>query len=93
MTTNSDARGSKDEQETIYPFSERLVIFITLMVCAGITGILAGLITVIVTVVVLLGGLWLAYTYLPLNVFYIIIAVLIADITLGVVLRIFRPRK
>lgn len=93
MTTNSDARGSKDEQETIYSFSERLVIFITLMVFAGITGILAGLITVIVTVVVLLGGLWLAYTYLPLNVFYIIIAVLIADITLGVVLRIFRPRK
>ncbi len=50
-------------------------------------------ITVVVTILVLLGGLWLAYTYLPMSVFYIILAVLVVDMVLGIALRAFLSRR
>jgi hypothetical protein len=48
---------------------------------------------VIVTVLVILGGLYLAYVYLPLNIFYIILAVLVADIALGILFRAVFSRR
>ncbi|NIS83400.1 MAG: hypothetical protein GTO14_25115, partial [Anaerolineales bacterium] len=62
-------------------------------VTAGITGVLTAGITVVVTILVLLGGLWLAYTYLPMSVFYIILAVLVVDMVLGIALRAFLSRR
>jgi len=92
MTTNTGSKSNRDRREFYYvPGS--WVSYITQAVTEGITGVLTIAITVVVTILVLLGGLWLAYVYLPENVFYIILAVLIADVALGIVLRAVLSRK
>ena len=63
------------------------VTIITQAVTEGITNIVAAAVTMVVTILVLLGGLWLAYIYLPVNILYIILAVFIIDIVVGIVLR------
>jgi hypothetical protein len=66
---------------------------ITYAISGAVTSAVAAVITAITIVVVLLGGLWLAYTYLPLSVFTIIAAVLAADILLGFAVRAYVKRK
>jgi hypothetical protein len=56
-------------------------------ITAGVTGVITGTITIIAAVMLFIGGLWLAYLYLPVNVFTIILVVIVADIALGVILR------
>ena len=93
MTTNYKARRPDDQREFTYNFSSRWVTHITQAIIVGVTSVLTSAITVVVTILLLLGGLWLAYVILPINVFYIILAVLIADIALGIVLRSVFSRR
>ncbi|MFQ5922679.1 MAG: hypothetical protein ACE5M4_07520 [Anaerolineales bacterium] len=93
MTTNNGTRKSNSSWEFGYNSTNRWVNYITHAVSGAITIVVAAVLTVITIVFVVLAGLWLAYTYLPLNVFTIIVAVLIADIVLGIVLRAFLKRK
>lgn len=87
MNTNfKTGKQGKDSQYTYY-IPGRWVTIITQAVTRGITNIVVATITLVVTILVLLGGLWLAYTYLPVNIFYIIFAVLIIDIAVGIILR------
>ncbi len=93
MTTNSEARKPEDPRGFTFHIPGRWVTQITQAVTTGITGVLTAAITVVVTILVLMGGLWLAYTLLPMNVFYIILAVLVVDIVLGIVLRAVLSRR
>ena len=87
MKTNF--KGSKKENQNEFTFfiPGQWVTYITRVITEGVTYILVTAITVLVTILVLIGGLWLAYVYLPVNIFHIILAVIIVDIALGVVLR------
>lgn len=67
--------------------------YITYAVSGAITRFVAAAITAVVIVLVLLGGLWLAYTYLAQHVFYIILAVAAVDMALGIVLRAILSRR
>jgi hypothetical protein len=93
MKTNSESRRQDEHWEFGNYGSRRWVTYITQAVAVGITRIVATAITVVVAILVIIGGLWLAYEYLPVNVFYIILAVLIADIALGIVLRSVFARR
>ena len=87
MNTNfKSGKQGKDTKYTFYIPGSWVTIIIQAVV-GGITNIMTAVITVIVTILVILGGLWLAYIYLPLNIFYIILAVLIIDIAVGIILR------
>jgi hypothetical protein len=87
MTTNSSNKANADRKVSTFNVSGRWMKYITQAVAAGITSVVSSTITAFMIILVLLGGLWLAYTYLPQNVFLIILAVLFADIMLGIVLR------
>lgn len=91
--TYIETRKRENQREYTYYFPDRWVTYVTQAVAEGITKIVAAAITVVVTILVILGGLWLAYVYLPLNIFYIILAVLIADIAIGIVLRVVFLRR
>lgn len=58
-----------------------------------ITYMVSGVIAVLVTIVVIVGGLWLAYVYLPLSIFQVILAVLLIDFLGGLALRYFFKRR
>ncbi len=82
-----------DRKHSYYFFHSLLATNLAQEIAGGITNIVATGVTMVVTFIVLLGGLWLAYTYLPENIFYIVLAVLIADAALGIILRVvFLPR-
>jgi len=49
--------------------------------------------TVVISILVILGGLILAYYYLPTTVFNIILVVLVADILIGISARIVHNRR
>lgn len=87
MTSNSESRNTQDQRKSVYFLYGRWVSLVAQSVSAAIAIAVAAAVTVVVTVLVLLGGLWIAYSYLPANIFYIILAVLIADIALGIILR------
>lgn len=93
MKTYIETRKRENQREYTNYFPDRWVTYVTQAVAEGITKIVAAAITVVVTILVILGGLWLAYVYLPLNIFYIILAVLIADIAIGIVLRVVFLRR
>lgn len=84
---------SRDQDEFVRFIPGRWAREVTLLVTAWITSVVSVAISAVVTIVVLLGGLWLAYVYLPINVFYILIAVLMVDIALGILLRYVFARK
>ncbi len=93
MTTNQGTEKPEDKWQFTYDIPKGWVSYITYAVSGAITSVVAVVITAIVIILVLLGGLWLAYTYLPAQVFYIILAVLVADVVLGFVLRKALSRK
>lgn len=76
-----------DRKHSYYLFSGLLATYIAKEIVGRITNVVAAAVTVVVTLLILLGGMWLAYLHLPGNIFYIILAVLIADIALGIILR------
>lgn len=86
--------GNARYERTIPPyFPDRWATFLTQVIAGWITIIVTAAITLVVIFLVLAGGLWLAYTYLPANIFAIILAVLIVDILLGIALRFFLSRR
>lgn len=88
MKNNFDTRKHGRERKINYIYlSSQWVAFIIQAIVGGITNIVVAAVTVVVTILVIVGGLWLAYIYLPPNTFYIILAVLIVDIALGIILR------
>lgn len=93
MTTNRTTPETKKARKYSYSFTDRWVSAFIYAMSGAITSALAAAITAITIVLVVLGGLWLAYTYLPLNVFILIAAVLAADILLGFAARIYVRRR
>jgi hypothetical protein len=93
MTNENGTQKPYSSWQFRYIGTDRWVNYITYAVSGAITSVVASTITAIAIVLVLLGGLWLAYTYLPSDVFFIISAVLAADIALGFVVRAFLKRR
>jgi hypothetical protein len=93
MKTYFQSRKPEKDRKYIYNFPGDWVTRITQAIAAGITNVVVAAITIFVTALVILGGLWLAYIYLPANIFYIILAVILADIALGIVLRAVFSRR
>lgn len=93
MTTNNSTREPNKARRVTYVFTDRWVNALTYAISGAVTYAVAAVITAITIVLVVLGGLWLAYTYLPLNVFILIAAVLVADILLGFAARIYMKRR
>lgn len=87
-TNNQEKHGG----HTVY-LPGSYVISLIWAVTVGTTGIVALLITVIVTLLVIISGLALAYIYLPASVFNLIAFVLAADILLGITLRALLRRR
>lgn len=86
---NNDAREMNGSKRVPYDGSVRWANYVANLV----TGSLTALITAITIVIVVLGGMWLAYTYLPFNVFLIIAVVIVADILLGIAVRAYLRRR
>jgi hypothetical protein len=93
MTTKFESRKTQNQRTSTYYFPGRWVTLIAQAVAIGITNVVSIAITVMVIFLLLFGSLWLAYTYLPTSIFYIILAVLIADIALGIVMRSVLSRR
>jgi hypothetical protein len=87
MTMKNESKTLNDRRVFAYDIPSGWVTYITHAVTGVITSIVAAVITTIAAILVLAGGLWLAYTYLPMRVFHIILAVLGVDLVLGIVLR------
>ena len=89
-TTNSNenSRGGRD----IYTYlSTRWLFEVVEALTVGISNFLTVVISVVVTLLSVIGGLWLAYRYLPGKTFNLIALVVAADVLLGLVLRsVFR---
>jgi len=93
MATDERAQESNRNWRFTYGVTDRWVNAFTYAITGAVTTVVATAITAITIVVVVLGGLWLAYTYLPLNVFTIIAVVLAADILIGIGLRAYLKRR
>jgi hypothetical protein len=93
MNTKDETGNPKYQWEFTYGIPSRWVTYITYAMAGTITSVVAAAITAVAIVLVLLGGLWVAYAYLPVHVFYIILAVLVADMLLGIVLRAVLSRR
>ena len=72
---------------------EEWLLDIAMVISDAIAWGLVAVITVITSVVVILGLVWLAYVYLPLNIFRIVLALLVVDILLGIALRSILRRR
>ena len=70
-----------------YDDSAGWVAQITRILTMEITWIVTLAISFVVTLLVLAGGVWLMSTYLPANIFTIIMGVILLDILLGIVVR------
>lgn len=93
MTTNDRTQGPNKSWRLIYAVSDRWVSDFVDAISHVITSGVAVAITAFTIVFVVLGGLWLAYTYLPLNAFTIIAVVLGADILIGIAVRAYVKRR
>lgn len=93
MTTNAGTDKSHEGKEVVTILGDRWIRYVVGAISAGVTSAVTAVITVITITAVLIGGLWLAYTYLPLNVFHIILAVLLVDILAGILLRALFARR
>lgn len=93
MNTNFESGKHESQREYTYYVPGRWFTYITQAVTAGITNIVTLAITVVVAILVILGGLTLAYFYLPTTVFNVIMLVVVADILLGFVVRVVLNRK
>ena len=93
MTTNYETEKPEDQWEFNFDIPSRWVTDITYAVSGAITSVVAAAIAAVAIVLVLLGGLWLAYAYLPVHVFHIILVVLVADMVVGIVLRAVLIRR
>ena len=88
MNNEFEARRLKDEQ-----FIDDTVSRATAAIAMLITVPLVMIITVLVTILVLIGGAWLLYALLPSNVFLIVAGVVLATtIVPYIVLFIYRRR-
>jgi hypothetical protein len=93
MVNNTGTNEPRGQRRYFTVMTDRLISYITRAITMGVTSAVTVVITVTTIAVVLIGGLWLAYTYLPLNVFYIILAILLVDILAGVLLRAVITRR
>lgn len=93
MKTHFEPNNSEDFWGSTYYIPGRWAAYVTHLIAVSITSFIAAIITLIVAFVVIFGGLWLAYLYLPVNIFTIILAVLAVDITLGIVVRALIKRR
>lgn len=93
MTTNYQNENFEDREEFTYHIPNRWLTYITYAISGAITRVVVATITAMVIILVILGGLWLAYNYLPINVFYIIVAVVVVDMALGIILRAVLSRR
>lgn len=93
MTTNHGTEKPGDRWQFTYDIPRRWVNHITYAVSGAITSVVAIAVTAVTIILVVLGGLWLAYAYLPTHVFYIILAVLVVDMVLGLLLRVVLSRR
>ncbi len=84
---------SQNESEFHYYEPSDWVTQITYAISAGITRVVIVAISLVTTVLILAGGVWLLYTYVPADIYNIIIAVLLVDILLGIMVRYFVLRR
>jgi hypothetical protein len=79
---------NQDEFGNYYTVAE-----IVRAVSLAITSVVTIGIAILVTLVILVLGAWLAYVTLPLNIFRILAVILLADIALGIVIRAVYTRR
>lgn len=75
-----------------YQNGEGWLLEIAMAISSRITWGLTAVITVITTIFVIAALGWFAYVYLPLNVFRIVLAIVAADILLGIAVRAYLRR-
>lgn len=93
MNTKNESNNQENYREYTVYLSGGYLISLIRAVTAGVTGVVTLFITVIVTFLVVTGGLALAYIYLPASVFNLIAIILAADILLGIALRAVLRRR
>jgi len=93
MKTNFESRKRGNQGDNTTNYLGGGIIYITQALTAGITNAVTLALTVVISILVILGGLILAYYYLPTTVFNIILVVLVADILIGISARIVHNRR
>jgi hypothetical protein len=93
MTRNNRTRRHAKQWETADDILARWATRLTIDAWVAISRVLTAVFIVLVTFVVVVGGLWLIYTYLPAHVSYIVLAVLVVDLLLGIALRAVLTRR
>ena len=93
MNAKYDGDQGKRGEELRFFSLDRLILEITNAVVIAITMFVTMGITIAVSILVVFGGLWLAYVYLPENVFRLIFLVVLVDILVGITLRFILSRR
>ncbi len=89
MTSEFGNKNPQNGGEFHYYVPSNLVAQIT----ADVTSVVTVAISLVTTILILAGGVWLLYTYVPTEIFNIIMAVLLVDILLGITLRYLVLRR
>lgn len=93
MNKNNETREPRRRWTSVHVGRDHWLSLIAYAVTVAVTAAAASAVTAVTVVLVLAAGLWLAYLYLPGNVFSAVLAVLVADVSLGIVIRATRKRK
>ena len=92
MSTENHHKKQQDRQQFDSDPDRWLAALIGLITMT-ITGLIAAGVTILVTLLVLVGGVWLMHQVLPPTVFTILMVVLAVDIVLGLLIRAFVRRR
>jgi biotin transporter BioY len=84
---------SQNKREFYYYIPSSWVAQFARTLTKEITRVVTVAVTLVTTILILIVGGWLLYTYLPATTFNIIIAVILADILLGIMVRFIMHRR
>ena len=93
MNTKYETKRQENHWQHTFYLPSSWALAIVQAITAGITNAVVVAVTVVVALMVIFGGLVLAYLNLPTSVFTVIALVLAGDIILGIVVRAALSRK